>query len=155
MLPLAEQFWEIHPGRIHWHSSDQITFLSPAQSLRHQAPNSPDPYNSSPRDPAWSGCEPPHGEDRLSKSSLPETARQYDRPGSPSLLLVRQETPLAWDVLSPAPSTKGSHTFTEKSFVVPHQHMGLNLLGSIETDTDHDQQRGAAEIERHIQLIDQ
>src|SRR6185295_4688284 len=55
----------------------------------------------------------------------------------------------------PVPPTKGSHTLTEKPFVISHEHVRLNLLSCIEAYTDHNQQRGATEVERHIQFVDQ
>ena len=55
----------------------------------------------------------------------------------------------------PAPPAARASALRRKAVVVPHDELRLDLLDRIHGDADHDQQRGAAEIEVDTQAIRQ
>src|SRR5713101_2358266 len=68
-------------------------------------------------------------------------------PGAPRNRMNTGEPALA------RPAAELDSAFLHEAVVVTQQQVLLDLLHRIERDTDHDEQRGAAEAERHVQHV--
>src|SRR2546425_1233555 len=55
----------------------------------------------------------------------------------------------------PLPATSFQPSLGQEPLVVAHEHVRLDLLRRVQAYADGDQQRGAAEVERHAEFVDQ